>query len=51
MIATDPKTKESRQQLALKRAKKIYDGYDHQNPAKEESSTTVFKLVWELLGK
>ncbi len=51
MLAIDPKTKESRQQLALKRAKKIYDSYDHQNPADEESSTTVFKLVWELLGK
>jgi hypothetical protein len=48
MLAADPKTHESRQVLALKRAKKIYSQYDHQNPAKEESSTTVFKLVWEL---
>jgi hypothetical protein len=35
--------------IAIKRAKRIYDSYDHQNPAKEESSTTVFMLVEELL--
>jgi hypothetical protein len=39
----------SRIQMACKRAEKIYDKLDHKNPGKEESSTTVFKLVNELL--
>lgn len=34
---------------AIARAKKIFDKYDHNNPAEEESSTTVFMLVEELL--
>lgn len=39
----------SRIQMACKRAEKIYDKLNHKNPGKEESSTTVFKLVKELL--
>ena len=35
--------------LAIKRASRNYNHFDHANPAKEESSTTVFKLVEELL--
>ena len=45
---TDGKTGKKRVDLAIKRAKKIYDKLDHKNPAKEESSTTVFRLVKEL---
>jgi hypothetical protein len=39
----------SRQDIAIERAKKIYDRLEHKNPAIEESSTTVFKLVEELI--
>lgn len=35
--------------LAYKRAKRNHNRFDHSNPALEESSTTVFKLVKELL--
>lgn len=45
----DKKTNKERKQLAISRAKKNYDRLDHSNPAKEESSTTVFRLVEELL--
>ena len=38
-----------RVELAIKRAKRNYNRSDHSNPAQEESSTTVFKLVEELL--
>ncbi len=38
----------SRSDIAIERAKKIYNRLDHKNPGKEESSTTVFKLVEEL---
>jgi hypothetical protein len=38
-----------RTELAIKRAERNYDYFDHANPAKEESSTTVFRLVKELL--
>lgn len=44
----DERTKNHRKQLAIKRAKKIYKSLSHANPAKEESSTTVFRLVEEL---
>ncbi len=37
------------EQIAIKRAKRIYDLYDHSSPALEESSTTVFRLVEEIL--
>jgi len=47
--ATDPKTKKRRRHLAATRAKKIYSQHDHSSPAKEESSTNVFRLI-EALG-
>jgi len=45
----DTKTKRKRVELAISRAEKNYEKLDHVNPAKEESYTTVFKLVRELL--
>jgi hypothetical protein len=39
----------TRIQMACKRAEKNYNKLNHINPGKEESSTTVFKLVKELL--
>jgi RloB-like protein len=50
LLGFDTKTGKSRQALAIERAKKIYDKYDHSNPAAEESSTTVFRLVNKLNG-
>ncbi len=47
--AIDRKTNNTRIQLALRRAKRIYDQYSHHSPAEEESSTTVFRLVEEIL--
>ena len=35
----------SRSDIAIKRAEKIYNKLEHKNPDKEESSTTVFRLV------
>lgn len=49
MKAVDPVTSKTRVNQAIIRAKRIYDNYDHRSPAKEESSTTVFMLVEELL--
>ena len=45
----DEKTQRDRKELAIDRAKRNYNQFDHRNPAKEESSTTVFKLVEELI--
>jgi hypothetical protein len=45
----DPKTEKQRITVAIERAKRNYDKFDHSNPAIEESSTTVFRLVEELL--
>ena len=45
----DGSTKTERKVLAVKRAKKIYKRLDHKNPAKEDSSTTVYILVEELM--
>jgi hypothetical protein len=45
----DGKTSRKRVELAIMRAERNYDDFDHKNPAKEESTTTVFKLVRELL--
>lgn len=45
----DKKTNKERKQLAISRAKRNYDHFDHANPANEESSTTLFRLVEELL--
>lgn len=45
----DEITGKERKILAIERAEKIYDRLDHNNPSNEESSTTVFRLVRELL--
>lgn len=45
----DPLYKKRRVDLAIERAKRIYNNFSHINPGKEESSTTVFLLVEELL--
>jgi hypothetical protein len=50
MEGTDLKTSEDRNRLAIRRAKKILEENDQQNPAKEESSTTVHLLVEKLLA-
>lgn len=47
--SNDIKTGVLRRDLAIKRAKRNYDFFDHTNCAKEESSTTVFRLVEELV--
>ena len=46
----DEKTEKRRVDLAIERAEKIYNKFDHSSPAKEESSTTVFILVKRILG-
>ena len=48
LLGIDSKIGKSRQNIAIERANKIYDRYDHLNPATEESSTTVFELVKKL---
>ena len=45
----DDKTSRKRTELAIDRAERNYNQFDHANPAKEESSTTIFRLVRELL--
>lgn len=45
----DQKTNKERKRLAIARAEKNYNNFDHSNPSKEESSTTVYRLVEELL--
>jgi len=45
----DNKTNKERKRLAIERAERNYNRFDHTNPANEESSTTVFQLVEELL--
>lgn len=45
----DHKTSRKRVELAIVRAERSYNNFDHTNPAREESSTTVFRLVRELL--
>ena len=47
--AVDERSNKERKMLAIERAKRNHDRLDHRNPASEESSTTVFKLVEELL--
>ena len=44
----DPKTNKVRRDLAIERAKRNYNSFEHANCAEEESTTTVFKLVEEL---
>jgi len=49
MMSADRKYHKKRVHLAIERAKRNYNKLDHTNPATEESSTTVFMLVEELL--
>jgi RloB-like protein len=49
MNAIDAKTGEKRVNLAIKRAKSIYENIETTSFAAAESSTTVFKLVEELI--
>lgn len=45
----DIKTDKKRIDLAITRATRNFGQFDHKNPAKEESSTTVFRLAEELI--
>jgi hypothetical protein len=45
----DIKTNRRRRDLAITRARRNLNRFNHKNPAKEESSTTVFRLVEELI--
>lgn len=45
----DKKTNKPRKLLAIERAKRNHEKFDHSNPSKEESTTTVYLLVEELL--
>lgn len=50
LLGHDLKNREkTRMDLAIDRAQRIYNCFDHQNPAREVSSTTVFMLVQEIL--
>jgi hypothetical protein len=49
LMGKDAVTKKRRVTLAIKRAKKNYKLFNHTSPATEESSTTVYKLVKEIL--
>jgi hypothetical protein len=49
MLANDRQAGISRIKLAVDRARRIFDFYDHRSPAQEESSTAVFLLVEEIL--
>jgi hypothetical protein len=49
LAGIDDKTSRKRAELAINRAERNYNHFDHTNPAREESSTTVFRLVRELL--
>ncbi len=49
LVVTDKKSRRKRVDLAIERAERIYERLDHLSPAKEESSTTVFRLVRELI--
>lgn len=49
MEGIDPQTGIARRELATIRAKRNYGKHNHASPATEESSTTVFMLVEEIL--
>jgi hypothetical protein len=50
LMAIDDKTKTERVDLAIARAERNYNRWNHGNPAKEESTTRVFELVRELIS-
>lgn len=45
----DKNINKERKIVAIERAKRNYDNHNHNNPANEESTTTVYKLVEEIL--
>ncbi len=49
LLAFDPQRNKPRMEVAIDRAKRIFNSYDHRSPAEEESSTAVFLLVEEIL--
>lgn len=49
--AKDPTTKRSRQEMAIERARNIYQAKSKVPPAKAESITTVFQLVEKLISE
>jgi hypothetical protein len=49
LFAIDEQTGQRRVYLAIRRAKRNYNRLEHRSPAEEESSTSVFRLVEELL--
>lgn len=49
MEGKDPATGKIRRELATQRAKRNYALFNHASPATEESSTTVFRLVDEIM--
>lgn len=50
MLAVAPRTRERRVNQAVARAERVFDLYDHHNPATEQSSTAVFRLVKVITG-
>lgn len=48
-VNIDEKTRKERKQLAIERAARNLNQFHHNSPAKAESSTTVFKLVEEIV--
>ena len=49
LYGIDTDTGKNRTHLAITRSKRNFDKFDHKSPALEESSTTVFRLVEEIL--
>jgi hypothetical protein len=46
--AVDSKIGQSRIKIAIERAERNYNIFDHTSPSNEESSTTVFQLIKEI---
>lgn len=49
LMSIEERTNTERVNLAIKRAERNYNQWNHRNPAKEESTTRVFELVRELI--
>jgi len=49
LLAFDPQRNKTRMDMAIDRARRVFNSYDHRSPAEEESSTAVFLLVEEIL--
>ena len=45
----DENLNKERKIVAIERAKRNYNNHQHNNPANEESTTTVYRLVEEIL--